>query len=55
MAKMSSGPQGPRPSAENDVYTVLLCVSSLALLAAVIFVGYSAIISFGSFLPPGGG
>ena len=54
MANFSSGPQGSRPSAESDVYTALLCVAFLALLAAVIFVGYRTLTLFGGLLPPGG-
>ena len=55
MANLGTGPQGSRPSAESDVYTVLLCVAFLALLAATIYVGYRAVTLFGGFMPPGGG
>lgn len=44
-----------RPRAENDVYTVLIVTAFLAVLAALIYVGYRAVSLFGSVLPPPGG
>lgn len=55
MTNFNPGPPSPKPSAESDVYTALLCVSFLCLLAATIYVGYRAMQMFGGFLPPGGG
>lgn len=58
MSKISGGPQVSRSSAvdaESDVYTVLLCIAFLTLLAATIYVGYRAMTLFGTILPPGGG
>lgn len=43
-----------RPSAENDVYTVLIVVAFLFVLIATIYVGYRAQTFFGTLLPPGG-
>ena len=43
-----------RPSAENDIYTVLVVVGFLSLLIATIYVGYRAQTLFGTLLPPGG-
>jgi hypothetical protein len=42
------------PSADSDVYTVLLLVALLSLLSATIYVGYQAVRLFGGLLPPGG-
>lgn len=55
MTSFGPGPQGSKPSAENDIYTALLCVAFLCLLAATIYVGYRAVHLFGGLLPPGGG
>ena len=55
MAKQSTGPgRSARMSSENDVYTVLVCVSFLFLVAATIYVGYRAHTMLGGLLPPGG-
>jgi hypothetical protein len=55
MTSFSTGPKAPKAAAESDVYTALLCVAFLALLAATIYVGYRAMTLFGGLLPPGGG
>lgn len=55
MATMNTGqtrPTGPR--AENDIYTALIFVAFLFVLAATIYVGYRAMTLFGGLLPPGG-
>ncbi len=55
---MTTTPLGPRPRAvavDNDIYTVLLLVSFLFLLAATVYVAYRAVTMFGGVLPPGGG
>jgi hypothetical protein len=55
MAKLGTGssrPAGVR--AENDIYTVLMCIAFLFMLVATIFVGYRVVTLFGSVLPPGG-
>jgi hypothetical protein len=56
---MSSLPPGPtrlaRPAGESDVYTVLLIISTLALLTATIYVAYRSVTQFGSLIPPAGG
>ncbi len=53
---MSTTNLGPRitRSAENDVYTVLLLIALVALLAAIIYVAYRAVTMFGGLLPPTG-
>ena len=43
-----------RPTVENDVYTVLILVAFLFVLTATIYVGYRALMLFGTLLPPGG-
>jgi hypothetical protein len=43
-----------RPSAENDIYTVLIVVAFLFVLTATIYVGYRAQTLFDTLLPPGG-
>jgi flagellin-like protein len=43
-----------RPRAENDIFTVLIVVAFLFVLAATIYVGYRALTLFGSLLPPPG-
>jgi len=55
MTTINTGPgRTSRPSGESDIYTVLLCVAFLFLLAAVAYVGYRAHTLFGGLLPPGG-
>jgi hypothetical protein len=54
MANVSPGPGRSSRPAENDVYTVLLCVSLLFLLLATTYVVYRAVRLFGGLLPPGG-
>jgi hypothetical protein len=56
MAKTTSSGIGgpPRPAAENDVYTALVVVSFLFVLAATIYVGFRAQTLFGTLIPPGG-
>jgi hypothetical protein len=55
MTGMNTGPvRPPRPAAENDIYTALLGVAFLSLLAAAIYVSYRGLTLFGTLLPPGG-
>jgi hypothetical protein len=56
MSRLSApGPlSGPRPAAENDVFTVLLVTAFLFLLVATAYVGYRSQSLFGTLLPPGG-
>lgn len=55
MTSFNPGPgRTSRPSAENDIYTALLCVAFLFLLVASVYVGYRAVALFGGLLPPGG-
>ena len=54
MTSTSTGPRLGRPSSESDVYTVLLAVAFLFLLAATIYLASRAISMFGGLLPPGG-
>lgn len=46
--------RGARPAAESDVYTALMLVACLFVLAALIYVLYRANDLFGTLLPPGG-
>jgi hypothetical protein len=54
MSMMSTGPRPSRPAGETDVYTALLLVACLFLLAATIYVAYRSVTLFGGLLPPGG-
>jgi hypothetical protein len=54
MSKVNPGPRLARPSADSDVFTVLLLVSFLAMLSATIYVSYRAVTMLGGLLPPGG-
>ncbi len=54
MARTPATASRPRPSADNDVYTVLVLVSFLSMLGATLFVAYKSVSMFGSMLPPGG-
>ena len=54
MASITPGPRVTRPSAEPDVYAVLLLISALFLLVALIYVGYRAATQLGGLLPPPG-
>ena len=54
MTSANSGPRLGRPSGESDVYTVLLVIAFLSLLAATIYLAYRAMAMFGGLLPPGG-
>ncbi|MBK9119692.1 MAG: hypothetical protein IPM18_08840 [Phycisphaerales bacterium] len=54
MTSMNTGPRPARPVGESDVYTGLLVVSFLAMLAATIYVAYRAATALGGLLPPGG-
>lgn len=55
MAAPSTGPaRTSRPAADNDVYTALMVVAFLFVLAATLYVGTRAMILFGSLLPPPG-
>lgn len=45
---------GPRATNESDIYTVLVLVAFLFVLAATVYVGYRAQTLFGTLLPPGG-
>ena len=40
-----------RLSAENDIYTALMVVAFLFVLAAAIYVGYRAQVLFGTLVP----
>ena len=53
MARLDTpGPgRSTRPSAENDVYTALMVVAVLFVLAALIYVGYRAQVLFGTLVP----
>jgi hypothetical protein len=48
------GPRPARPSADNDVYTILLLIAFLFLLAATIYVAWRAVTMLGGLLPPPG-
>ncbi len=55
MTMASPGPvRTPRTKADNDVYTVLVIVSFLFVLAATLYVGFRALELFGTVLPPPG-
>lgn len=54
MAGAKPGPVRTGPTADSDVYTALLCIAFLFLLAATVYVGYRAMTVFGGLLPPGG-
>jgi hypothetical protein len=54
MTNMTTEPRMGRSGGESDIYTALLLVAFLFLLAAVIYVAYRAVTMFGSLLPPGG-
>ncbi len=55
MTTMTTGPaRGAGPKAENDIYTALMCVAFLFVLAATIYLGFRAQTMFGTLLPPGG-
>jgi len=41
--------------ADNDIYTALIAVAFVMILAATIYVGYQAQSLFGTLLPPAGG
>lgn len=45
----------PRGEPQNDIYTGLIVIAFLFLLAATVYVGYRAVVLFGSVLPPPGG
>ena len=52
MTTMSSGPgRGARSKAENDIYTVLMLVAFLFVLAATVYVGFRAFTLFGNVIP----
>jgi len=51
---MATGPSSSRPTADNDIYTVLVVIAFLSLLLSTIYVAYRAITMFGTLLPPGG-
>ena len=55
MSQFSGGPRQVQTSGENDIYTGLLFVAFLFVLAATIFVGYKCLALFGTILPPAGG
>lgn len=44
-----------RAPAENDIYTVLIMIAFIMVLAATIYVGYQAQTLFGAVIPPAGG
>lgn len=48
------GSQRSRGGGENDIYTVLVVVAFLFVLAATIYVGNRAMTLFGSLLSPPG-
>ena len=55
MSVLTPGPtRGTGPRAENDVYTALMVVAFLFVLAATVYVGYRAVTLFGSLWPPPG-
>ncbi|MGD8452956.1 MAG: hypothetical protein PVJ57_14145 [Phycisphaerae bacterium] len=56
MALPNTGPArtSSRPAAENDIYTALVVVAFLFVLAATLYVGARAMSLFGSLLPPPG-
>lgn len=56
MATRPGGGMRPvRLVAENDVYTALLLIAFLFVVAAIAFVAYKSVSLFGGILPPGGG
>ena len=55
MTRVSSGPSGgSQARADNDVYTVLVLVSFLFVLAETLYVGFRAVELFDTILPPPG-
>ncbi len=55
MSTVGGGPgRSPRPRADNDVYTALMFVAFLFMLAATAYVGYRAQTLFNTLMPPGG-
>lgn len=54
MANAPGAIRSTRPAAENDIYTALMLISTLCVLAALVYVLYRANALFGSLLPPGG-
>jgi hypothetical protein len=54
MSTLGGGPRGTRPRADNDVYSALMLVAFLCMLAATVYVGYRASLLFGTLLPPRG-
>lgn len=55
MATRPGGMRPARPAAENDIYTALLLISFLFVIAAIAYVAYKSVSLFGGLLPPGGG
>lgn len=55
MSSMNTpGMGGPRPAADNDIYTALQLIGFLFVLTAVIYVAYRMASLFGNVIPPGG-
>lgn len=46
--------RGARPAPENDIYTALMVVAFLFVLAAAVYLGYRAEQLLGTLLPAGG-
>ncbi len=46
------GPQAPVGKARNDIYTVLLIVATVFVLAATVVLGYVCYDYYGVILPP---
>ncbi len=55
IAGASAGRSPARPKAENDIYTALIVVAFLFVLAATLYVSIRAITLFGGLWPPPGG
>jgi len=54
MTSANPGPRLSRPAADNDIYTVLMCIAFLFLLTATIYVAYRAITQLGGLFPAAG-
>ena len=54
MTTSSTGPRPIRAAADNDIYTMLLLIAFLFLLAGTVYVAYRAVTMFGGLLPPAG-
>ena len=46
---------GPRSTAQDDLYTVLLIVATSILFIGIIYISVRTVALFGSLFPPAGG